>query len=32
MNEYTIITSIVGAFGLFITTGVLLTGFRYQGR
>ena len=31
-NEAQIITDIIGVFGLFITAGVLLTGFKYQGR
>jgi hypothetical protein len=31
MTEAQIITDIIGALGLFITAGVLITGFKYQG-
>jgi hypothetical protein len=32
MTEAQTITSIIGALGLFVTAGVLITGFKYQGR
>jgi hypothetical protein len=31
MTEAQILTSIIGALGLFITGGVLITGFKYKG-
>jgi hypothetical protein len=32
MTEAQIITSVIGFLGLLVTAGVLLTGFKYQGR
>lgn len=31
MTESVILTDIIGALGLFITAGVLVTGFKYRG-
>ena len=31
MDEFTIITTIIGGLGLLVTLGVLLTAFKYRG-